>query len=177
MQTIPDGLRIEEATLELLAESAGEEPTRVVPPEPTRRMSMERKTELLQAARRHPATIALIEEITAQVEASAGRQIELAKAELRAGLVFHHGLFHRIDLVTLGVFTTVNLLLVTVAFALSRVMAPWLAGPAGQRRQLRGDGDGDLPFVERAGRAAARAAPIRGAPLRAPPVRRRLTPD
>jgi hypothetical protein len=89
---------------------------------------MERKTELLQAARRHPATLALIEEITAQVEASAGRQIELAKAELRAGLVFHHGLFRRIDLVTLGVFTTINLMLVTVAFALSRVMVPWLAG-------------------------------------------------
>jgi hypothetical protein len=47
---------------------------------------------------------------------------------LRNGLVFHHRLFHRMDLVTLGVFTTVNLSLVTVAFALSRVMAPWLAG-------------------------------------------------
>ena len=114
--------------MELLAESAGEEPTRVVPPEPTRRLSPERKTELIEAARRNPATIALIEEITAIVEASTGRQIDLAKAELRNGLVFHHGLFHRMDLVTLGVFTTVNLLLVTLAFALSRVMAPWLAG-------------------------------------------------
>jgi hypothetical protein len=128
LQTIADGLRIEEATLELLADSASEEPTRVVPPEPTRRMPMERKTELIAAARRHPATLALIEEITAQVEASAGRQIELAKGELRNGLVFHHRLFHRMDLVTLGVFTTVNLSLVTVALALSRVMAPWLAG-------------------------------------------------
>ncbi|HUN70215.1 MAG TPA: hypothetical protein VMU46_15545 [Burkholderiales bacterium] len=128
MQTIFDGLRIEEATLELVADSASEEPTRVVPPEPTRRIPIERKTELIAAARRHPATLALIEEITAQVEASAGRQIELAKAELRNGVVFHHGLFHRIDLVTLGVFTTVNLMLVTLAFALSRVMAPWLAG-------------------------------------------------
>jgi hypothetical protein len=43
-------------------------------------------------------------------------------------VVFHHGLFHRLDLVTLGVFTTINLLLVTVTFALSRVMRPWLAG-------------------------------------------------
>ncbi len=114
--------------MELLAESAGEEPTRVVPNEPTRRMPVERKTELITAARRHPATVALVEEITALVEANTGKQIDLVKAELRAGLVFHHGLFHRIDLVTLGVFTTVNLLLVTVAFALSRVMAPWLAG-------------------------------------------------
>lgn len=128
MQAVPDGLRIEEDTLELLAESTGEEPTRVVPPEPTRRMSAERKTQLITAARRHPATIALVEEITALVEANTGRQIDLVKAELRAGLVFHHGLFHRIDLVTLGVFTTVNLLLVTAAFALSHVMAPWLAG-------------------------------------------------
>jgi hypothetical protein len=114
--------------LELLAESAGEEPTRVVPTEPTRRLSAQRKTELVEAARRHPATVALVEEITALVEANTGRQIELAKAELGAGLVFHHGLFHRIDLVTLGVFTTVNLLLVTLAFALAHVMAPWLAG-------------------------------------------------
>ena len=128
MQAIADGLRIEEDTVELVADSASDEPTRVVPPEPTRRMPMERKTELIQAARRHPATLALIEEITAQVEASAGRQIELATAELRNGLVFHHRLFHRIDLVTLGVFTTINLSLVTVAFALSRVMAPWIAG-------------------------------------------------
>lgn len=128
MQTIADGLRIEEDTLELVAESTSEEPTRVVPPEPTRRMPPERKTELIAAARRHPATLALIEEITAQVEASAGRQIELAKAELRNGQVFSHRLFHRIDLVTLGVFTTVNLALVTVTFAFARVMAPWLAG-------------------------------------------------
>ncbi len=128
MQTITDGLRIEEATLELLSESAAEEPTRVVVNEPTRRISVARETELIRTARRHPATIALIQEITAQVEASAEKRIEAAKAELSAGLVFHHGLFHRIDLVTLGVFTTVNLLLVTAAFALSHVMAPWLAG-------------------------------------------------
>lgn len=128
MQAVTDDLRIKEATLELLAESAGEEPTRVVPPEPTRRLSVQRKTALLQTARRHPATIALVEEIMALVEANTGRQIELAKAELRPGQVFHHGLFHRIDLVTLGVFTTVNLLLVTAAFALAHVMAPWLAG-------------------------------------------------
>jgi len=127
LQPIIDGLRIEEATVELLAESAGEEPTRVVPPEPTR-ISMERRAALIEAARRNPATIALIEEITAIVEASTGRQLDLAKTELRNEVVFHHGLFHRIDLVTLGVFTTVNLLLVTVAFALARVMAPWLAG-------------------------------------------------
>jgi hypothetical protein len=128
LQSLTEGLRIEEATLELLAESAGEEPTRVVPPEPARRLSLERKNELLAAARRHPATVALVEEITALVEANTGRQIEVAKAELRASPVFHYGLFHRIDLVTLGVFTTVNLLLVTAAFALSHVMAPWLAG-------------------------------------------------
>jgi hypothetical protein len=128
LQALTEGLRIEEATLELLAESAGEEPTRVVPPEPTRQLSAERKTQLIEAARRNPATVALIEEITALVEANTGRQLELAKAELRAGLVFHRGLFHRIDLVTLGVFTTVNLLLVTAAFALARVMTPWLAG-------------------------------------------------
>ncbi len=108
-----------------------EAPTRVVN-EPTRRISIVREDELIRTARRHPATIALIQEITAQVqtniEASADRKIEVAKAELRAGLVFHHGLFRRIDLVTLGVFTTVNLLLVTAAFALSHVMAPWIAG-------------------------------------------------
>ena len=128
MQAIADGLRIEEDTLELVAESTSEEPTRVVPPEPTRRMPMERKTELIEAARRHPATLALIEEITRRSRRARAAEIELAKAELRNGLVFHHRLFHRIDLVTLGVFTTVNLALVTVAFALSRAMAPWLAG-------------------------------------------------
>jgi hypothetical protein len=128
LQAVTDGLRMQEAALELLTESAGEEPTRVVPPEPPRRLSAARKTELLEAARRNPATIALIEEITALVEANTGRQIDLAKADLRKDLVFHHGLFQRIDLVTLGVFTTVNLLLVTLAFALARVMTPWLAG-------------------------------------------------
>ena len=172
MQTIADGLRIEEDTLELVAESTSEEPTRVVPPEPTRRMPMERKTELIAAARRHPATLALIEEITAQVEASAGRQIELAKAELRNGLVFHHRLFHRIDLVTLGVFTTINLALVTVAFAFVAGDGALAGRAAGHRSQPGGDGDGGLPFVDRSGRAAARAAPVRRAPLRAPPVRR-----
>ena len=97
--------------------------------EPTRRALVDRETDLVRtAAQRHPATIAVIQEITAQVEARVEKRIELAKAELRAGLVFHHGLFHRMDLVTLGVFTTINLSLVTVAFALSRVMTPWLAG-------------------------------------------------
>ncbi len=156
LQAITDGLRIEEANLDLqtqnvaddpmddptrvsgdstrLVEEMGraDEPTRVVANEPTRRIPMARESELIRAARRHPATIALIEEITAQVQANveavADRKIELAKADLRNGVVFHHGLFHRLDLVTLGVFTTVNLLLVTLAFALAHVMAPWLAG-------------------------------------------------
>jgi len=69
LRTITDGLRIEEANLELLTETDGDEPTRVVVNEPTRRISMERETELVRTARRHPATIALIQEITAQVEA------------------------------------------------------------------------------------------------------------
>jgi len=97
--------------------------------EPTRRALVDSETDLVRtAAQRHPATIAVIQEITAQVEARVEKRIELAKAELRAGLVFHHGLFHRMDLVTLGVFTTINLSLVTVTFAFARVMAPWLAG-------------------------------------------------
>jgi hypothetical protein len=156
LQAITDGLRIEEATLDSQTQSVvddpmddptrvvadparvaedatrADQPTRTVANEPTRRIPVTRETELIRAARRHPATIALIQEITAQVqanvEAAADRKLELAKADLRHGVVFHHGLFQRMDLVTLGAFTTVNLLLVTLAFALSHVMAPWLAG-------------------------------------------------
>ncbi len=87
-----------------------------------------RHSDLIRLAKRHPATIALIQEITAEVSAATDRRIELAKAELRAGLVFRRGLFRRIELVTVGVFTTLNLLLVTAALALAHVMAPWLAG-------------------------------------------------
>jgi hypothetical protein len=85
-------------------------------------------SDLIRLAKRHPATIALIQEITAEVSAATDRRFELAKAELRAGLVFRHGLFRNIDLVTVGVFTTLNLLLVTAALALTQLMAPWLAG-------------------------------------------------
>ena len=87
-----------------------------------------RHSDLIRLAKRHPATIALIQEITAEVSAATDRRIERAKAELREGVVFRHGLFRQIDLVTLGVFTTLNLLLVTAALALAQVMAPWLAG-------------------------------------------------
>ena len=83
---------------------------------------------LVVTARRHPATIALIEEISAEVNALSERRIELATAELREEFSRGGGLFSRRDLMTIGGFTTVNLLLVTIVLALGRVMSPWVAG-------------------------------------------------
>ena len=72
--------------MELLADGVPEEPTRVMN-EPTRRALVDRETDLVRtAAQRHPATIAVIQEITAQVEARVEKRIELAKAEPELGI-------------------------------------------------------------------------------------------
>jgi hypothetical protein len=83
---------------------------------------------LVAVGRRHPATVALIEEISDQVMALSARRIDLATAELREEFSRGGGLFSRRDLMTIGAFATVNLLLVTIVLALGRVMTPWIAG-------------------------------------------------
>jgi hypothetical protein len=90
-------------------------------------MSPARREAMTAMARRHPATIALIEEITAQVSAESRRRIELAQATIRQGFVENLGPFAGVGIGALGAFATANLLLVTIALALGQVMAPWLA--------------------------------------------------
>jgi hypothetical protein len=97
-------------------------------PEETTIYPRARERDLIRVARRHPATIALIQEISAQVNAAAEQRIELIKADLRGDPIFGHRLLRKIDVVTLGVFTTLNLLLVTVALTLGRLMPLWSAG-------------------------------------------------
>jgi hypothetical protein len=110
----------EEVTVNLHQESGARAPDLTAP--------YPRESDLIREARRHPATIAIIREITAEVNAAADKRMELAWSELRDGIDLRTKLFRRVDLVTLGAFTTVNLLLVTLTLALGRLMPLWLAG-------------------------------------------------
>jgi hypothetical protein len=85
-----------------------------------------RKDALLALAKRHPATIALIDEITAEVTARTESKLRLATAEIRDRRMWQVPVGAR-GLVLFGGFASVNLLLMTVVLGLARVMAPWLA--------------------------------------------------
>jgi len=85
-----------------------------------------RKDALLDLARRHPATVALIEEITAEVSARTENRLRIAAAEIRERRRWQVPVADR-GLVLFGAFASVNLLLVTLVLALARVMSPWLA--------------------------------------------------
>jgi hypothetical protein len=85
-----------------------------------------RKDALIAVARRHPATTALIEEITAEVTARTESRLRIATAELRERRLWNVPIADR-ALVLFGAFASVNLLLVTLVLALARAMPSWLA--------------------------------------------------
>jgi hypothetical protein len=94
---------------------------------PSPELTPTRREAVTSLARRHPATIALIEEITAQVNAESQRRMDLAQAALRQAFLEGVSPFASVGIGALGAFATANLLLVTIALALGQVMAPWLA--------------------------------------------------
>ena len=85
-----------------------------------------RKDALLDLARRHPATLALIEEITAEVSARTENRLRIAAAEIRERRLWQVPVSDR-GLVLFGAFASVNLMLVTLVLGLARVMPAWLA--------------------------------------------------
>jgi hypothetical protein len=85
-----------------------------------------RKDALIALARRHPATTALIEEITAEVTARTESRLRIATAELRERRLWNLPVADR-ALVLFGAFASVNLLLVTLVLGLARAMPSWLA--------------------------------------------------
>ena len=89
-------------------------PARVVPPPPVSGSMV--------------STPQLVKEIVQEVKELAQKQIDLAMAEVRADL--RREAFAAADLAigAIGATTTLTLLLVTVALALSRTVAPWAAG-------------------------------------------------
>ena len=85
-----------------------------------------RKDALIALARRHPATTALIEEITAEVTARTESRLRIATAELRERRLWNLPIADR-ALVLFGAFASVNLLLVTLVLGLAHAMPSWLA--------------------------------------------------
>ena len=85
-----------------------------------------RKDALIALARRHPATTALIEEITAEVTARTESRLRIATAELRERRLWNLPIADR-AVVLFGAFASVNLLLVTLVLGLARSMPSWLA--------------------------------------------------
>ncbi|MEP6651755.1 MAG: phage holin family protein [Myxococcales bacterium] len=74
------------------------------------------------------STVELVKEITAEVGLLAQKQIELAKAELKADLRAEAATVGGLGVAALAALATVNLLLVTLVLALAQTMRPWLAG-------------------------------------------------
>jgi hypothetical protein len=89
--------------------------------------TLARKDAFIHLARRHPATIALIEEITAQVNARTDTRAPSPTTPAAYGLVLG-GTLSRDRLTLLGTLATANLVLVTAVLGLSRIMLPWIAG-------------------------------------------------
>jgi len=75
-------------------------------------------------------TRALLTEIGSRVERLAEKQLELAKAELRAELHQEAGVLRGLGIAAVAALAGVILLLVTSVFALSTLMPAWLAGLA-----------------------------------------------
>jgi uncharacterized membrane protein len=74
------------------------------------------------------STAELVKAITGEVGALARKQIELAKAELRADVRTEAFAVGGLGVSALAVLATINMLLVTAALALARVMPGWAAG-------------------------------------------------
>jgi hypothetical protein len=74
------------------------------------------------------STVELVKHITSEVGHLAQKQIELAKAELKADLKSEALMVGGLSLAVLTGLCTVNLLLVTVVLALATVLPGWQAG-------------------------------------------------
>lgn len=74
------------------------------------------------------STVELVRHITTEVGHLAQKQIELAKAELKADLKTEAIMVGGLSLAAVTGLCTINLLLVTVVFALGTVMPGWGAG-------------------------------------------------
>jgi hypothetical protein len=74
------------------------------------------------------STVELVKHITSEVGHLAQKQIELAKAELKADLKSEAMLVGGLSVAAVTGLCTVNLLLVTVVLALSTVLPGWVAG-------------------------------------------------
>jgi hypothetical protein len=93
---------------------------------------MERSRELLKGPQPERITrlsnLQLIKEIISQVSLLAKRQIELAKAEIRADVRAEARVAGGLGLAAVGAIIVATLLLVTAALALSLVLPGWAAG-------------------------------------------------
>ncbi|MGD0838164.1 MAG: phage holin family protein [Polyangia bacterium] len=74
------------------------------------------------------STVELVRQITSEVGHLVQKQLELAKAELRANLKSEAIMVGGLSLAALAGLCTINLLLVTVALALTTVLPGWAAG-------------------------------------------------
>lgn len=74
------------------------------------------------------STVELVKQITNEVSHLAQKQIELAKAELKADLKSEAIMVGGLSLAALGVVCTLSLLLVTGVLALATVLGGWQAG-------------------------------------------------
>jgi hypothetical protein len=93
---------------------------------------MERSRELLRGPQPERITrlsnLQLVKEIISQVTLLAKRQIELAKAEIRADVRAEARVAGGLGLAAVGAIIVATLLLVTAALALSLVLPGWAAG-------------------------------------------------
>lgn len=76
----------------------------------------------------HLSTIELVKQITSDVSHLAQKQVELAKAELKADLKSEVVMVGGLSVAAATALCTLNLLLVTVVLALTTVMPGWQAG-------------------------------------------------
>lgn len=86
------------------------------------------RTDPLPASVQDLSTVELVRHITGEVGHLAQKQIELAKAELKADLKSEAIMVGGLSLAALTGLCTVNLLLVTVVLALATVLPGWQAG-------------------------------------------------
>jgi len=74
------------------------------------------------------STVDLVKQITAEVGHLAHKQIELAKAELKADLKAELTMIGGLSVAAVAALCTLNLLLVTAVLALATLMPGWRAG-------------------------------------------------
>lgn len=83
---------------------------------------------LVEGFVRDLSTVALVKQISAEVGELAQKEMQLAKAELKADLKSEAMMVGGLGLAALALLTTINLLLVTLILALAETMPGWAAG-------------------------------------------------